>query len=157
MELIVRKYKIMIFFEFSFRINLSENDIFPLIKECHSERTWIFYPHAQFYSEDMKCAPATCCFVYEFLYSDEGFKTFLRGGIYNEDQFNKLLLAISISKRFETETVIGDFTGQYPFLLIKPDGTVYRTDSIGLGDPKYKTGVFEIDYDLLSPAVDLSA
>ncbi|MDO6432683.1 hypothetical protein Q4E93_18905 [Flavitalea sp. BT771] len=147
----------MIFFEFSFRIKVSEDDIFPLIKELYPESTLAFYPHAQFYNEEMKCPPGICCFVYEFLYAGTGFKTFLRGEIYNEDQFSELPLAISAAKRFEMETVIADFTGRYPFLLITPDGTIYRTNSIGIGDPEYKTGVFEIDYGLLSPAVDLSA
>jgi hypothetical protein len=145
----------MIFFEFSFRIKVREEDVFLVIQDFYPMRTILFYPHAQYYNEEKKCPAGACCFVYEFFYSNAGFETFFKGEIYNEEGIDEFQLALSFVKRFETEIVIGDFTCRSEFLLIKPDGKIYRAGPIGIGNAQYNSDVFEIDYDSLSPAVDL--
>ena len=145
----------MIFFEINFRILVSEEDILSLIKDFYPKIPLIFHPHAQFYNEEMKCPKEYCCFVYELLYSSAGFRTFLKGEIYNEGSISEIALAIYFANRVESEIVIGDFTGRSSFLLIKPDGSIYRIAPIGIGDAQYHSEIFEIDYNTLSPAVDL--
>lgn len=145
----------MTFFEFSFRVKVPEDNVFPVIEDLFPRRSLLFYPHAQFYNEEKKCPAQSCCFVYEFLYSDAGFGTFFKGEIYNEEQVSELSLALSFAKRLKTEVVIGDFTCISSFLLITPDGKIYRAESIGIGNDQNKSDVFELNYDSLSSAVDL--
>lgn len=136
-------------------MKVAGDHVFPVIEELYPEKLLLFYPHAQFYTEEKKCPAASCCFVYEFLYSNAGFETLFKAEIYHEDGTNEFHLAFAFAKRLTTEVVIGDFTNRSEFLLIKPDGEIYRAGPIGVGADQYKSDVFEIDVDSLSPAIDL--
>jgi hypothetical protein len=145
----------MTFFEFSFRIKVLEENVFPVIEGLYPRRSVLFYPHAQFYNEEKKCPPQSCCFVYEFLYSAAGFGTFFKGEIDNEEQVSELSLALSFATKLKTEVVIGDFTCKSSFLLITTDEKIYRAESIGIGNDQNKADVFELNYHSLSSAIDL--
>src|ERR1700710_1258859 len=135
----------MIFFEISIRNYVSEEKIISLIRDFYPETPLNFYPHAQFYNEEMKCPNESCCFVYELLYSTAGFKTFFNGEIYNEGNFSQIALALYFASGVESEIVIGDFTERSSFLLIKPDRSIYRVAPIGIGNAEYQRGIFEIN------------
>ncbi len=145
----------MIFFEFSFRIKVFGEKVFPLIELLYPTKSILFYPHAQFYNQEKKCPSQCFCFVYDFLYSDAGFATFLKGEIYNAQQVNELALAYSFATHLKTEVVIADFTFKSSFLLITPEKKIYRVESIGIGDARNNADAFELDYNSLSPANDL--
>ena len=146
----------MTFFEFSFRRKVAEENMLSAITDFFYGKNILAYPFEAYYAEDKTKSKGHPHIAYKFYYSNKGFETFFKGEAYEFDpEFNELTLAFFFAETFQTEVVIGDFTGRSSFLLIKGDKTVYRAAPIGIGDTQYKEDIFEINYESLSPANDL--
>jgi hypothetical protein len=146
----------MIFFEFSFRQKIPIADFISKIGEFYKGKKINFFSVQDFYNAESKIQDVDLLIVYECFYNDEGFQTFFKGQVYNLDEnFNEFLLALHLSTAFNTDLVINDFTTLSDFILIKNKNNIYRVNPIGLGDPEYRNGVFEIDYKSAKLAADL--